>query len=65
MHKEAMEYIKTTGVTVFIDVQNADIVERLERMKVCFFYLLPFDAILCKAPWPCLSPIVYSNDPHP
>lgn len=34
MHKEAMDYIKSTGVTVFMDVQNADIVERLERMKV-------------------------------
>ena len=34
MHPEAMEHIRSLGVTVFMDVQHTDIKERLTRMKV-------------------------------
>ena len=34
MHPEAMEHVRSLGVTVFMDVQHTDIKERLTRMKV-------------------------------
>lgn len=38
MYKPAMEYLRKTGVVVFLDVQHEDIVHRLEKMKVSVQY---------------------------
>ena len=38
MHEEAMKYIRSTGIAIFIDVQNEDILQRLHRMKVHVYY---------------------------
>ncbi|KAJ8301244.1 hypothetical protein KUTeg_020231 [Tegillarca granosa] len=34
MHEESMSYVSKSGMVVFLDVENEDIVQRLERMKV-------------------------------
>ena len=34
MHKEAMEYIKSLGVVVYLDVDDGEILNRLAAMKV-------------------------------
>ena len=34
MHKEAMEYIKSLGIVVYLDVEDDEILNRLAAMKV-------------------------------
>jgi len=34
MHKEAMEYIKSLGIVVYLDVEDEEILNRLAAMKV-------------------------------
>ena len=52
MHKEAMKHIRSTGITVFIDVQQEDILKRLHRMKVHFSlkYRNTISAAVCAVP---------------
>ena len=47
MHLEAMEHIRSLGVTVFMDVQHTDIKERLTRMKVTLaVYIFTLESII-------------------
>ena len=47
MYPEAMEYVRSLGVTVFMDVQHTDIRERLTRMKVTVIRIYLLLKTLC------------------
>ena len=46
MHPEAMEHVRSLGVTVFMDVQHTDIKERLTRMKVSVSLVFTLKSIM-------------------